>query len=933
MGCFKMNCTSMKTLRLFLLLLLVVKFANSQKLPVDFKAMENWAGVLDPDISNDGKFVLYTIRNIPIGGHTLKVVSTTDRRQYNIEMAGFANFTPDSKKVIFQRNDSLGLLDLDAGTIRFIRSVSIYRLNSGNYQSIIAYHIKETADQVVLVNLSGKYQFSFSNAIDFVFSPDGKNIYLKISVGDSSENKELKMVDVETGKSKVLWSGTDYGNIVFGKVNGQLGFTGSRMHNGELITDIWYYENGRDKAITLTEKNTLLRNKTVTVDHFSSNNTNIFFWTREVQQPLKEPEIGVDVWSSTDNKLQSQQLYETNQPTPLQLSLINLNTRKIIDITEKGEECLSFFSGDFSDDLVVVQKIGEGDVENEWLWNKSSFGSIYLVNSVDGSRRLVNDSVLKLLYCGTYKLSPDNRFLIFYDPMDKNYVSYETSTGFKRNLTKNIKTSWTTALNADIPAAIFEPEGVAGFSDDNRSVFVYDQSDIWLLDLEGKRPALNVTNSTGKQKNMVFRFADYNYSSKKIPSKSKVLLRAFDRINKMDGYYMMIPGALGTSKLTMSPCIFSGSEESDADLFVPLKAKDANVYLVRKMTASKSPNYFMTKDFKLFKEVSSVYPEKLYNWLTTELVSWTDYDGRTVQGILYKPENFDYCKKYPVIIHYYERLSGKLHRYTAPGYCTGDINIPYFVSNGYLVLTPDIYFTIGEPCNRVYNSIGSAADYLSTLAFVDSSKLGIQGHSRGGYETNCLITRTGKFAAACSAAGMSDYISLYGNMRINGRTRHRGFEFGYQRIGASLWEHPDLYIKNSPIFKADKVTTPLLIMHNKGDGDVPFSQSFELFTALRRFGKHVWMLQYDGEDHMILTNHQFAKDFTIRLKQFFDHYLKDSLPPKWMTRGIPAKMKGIDDGLELDHEIKTPGEGLITDEERKKVDALHDRKPITITIE
>jgi hypothetical protein len=96
------------------------------------------------------------------------------------------------------------------------------------------------------------------------------------------------------------------------------------------------------------------------------------------------------------------------------------------------------------------------------------------------------------------------------------------------------------------------------------------------------------------------------------------------------------------------------------------------------------------------------------------------------------------------------------------------------------------------------------------------------------------------------------------------------------------------------------------MMNNKSDEVVPFAQGGEFFTALRRLGKKVWMLQYDGEGHS-LSRGKVAEDFHKRMMQFFDHYLKGSPAPKWMTKGLPAQLKGIENGFEIDSEVKTPG--------------------------
>jgi dipeptidyl aminopeptidase/acylaminoacyl peptidase len=282
--------------------------------------------------------------------------------------------------------------------------------------------------------------------------------------------------------------------------------------------------------------------------------------------------------------------------------------------------------------------------------------------------------------------------------------------------------------------------------------------------------------------------------------------------------------------------------------------------------------------------------------LTTELHHWKSPDGKLLQGILYKPENFDSTKKYPLIFHYYDQQSDGLNIYVEPG-PSDVLNIPYFVSNGYVVFVPDIHYTIGEPGESALRSVTSAARYLSKYSWVDTTKMGLQGHSFGGYETNYLITHTNLFAAAAEANGATDLVSSYGDLQAGASARWL-FEIFQFRLRATLWGRPDLYIKNSPIFKVPSVTTPLLMMHPKNDPIVPWSQAVELFNAMHRLGKTVWMLQYDEGDHGL--NGKSAMDYTIRLTQFFDHYLKDAPAPLWITQGIPAKLKQVESRYELD---------------------------------
>jgi dipeptidyl aminopeptidase/acylaminoacyl peptidase len=287
------------------------------------------------------------------------------------------------------------------------------------------------------------------------------------------------------------------------------------------------------------------------------------------------------------------------------------------------------------------------------------------------------------------------------------------------------------------------------------------------------------------------------------------------------------------------------------------------------------------------------------------------------RGILYKPENFDPTKKYPVLINFYEIISDGLNAYIEPEPVSSGcvINVPTYVSNGYLVFKPDIYQKVGSPGKAAADAVLSGAKHLQTLPYVNGEKMGIQGCSFGGFETNYLVTRSSMFAAACTAAGASNFVGNYGDIHGQNREQPRGatsqqgiFETGQYRIGKNIWEGLDLYIEHSAVLRADKITTPMLIMHTNIDGAVPFAQAVDFFTALRRLGKTAWMLEYEDGNHGV--HGLSADDFGIRMGQFFDYYLKDALPPKWMTQGVPAAMKGIDSGLQLDTSGRKPGPGL-----------------------
>jgi dipeptidyl aminopeptidase/acylaminoacyl peptidase len=457
-------------------------------------------------------------------------------------------------------------------------------------------------------------------------------------------------------------------------------------------------------------------------------------------------------------------------------------------------------------------------------------------------------------------------------------------------MTSPIKGKWSRIEKADEPDSASKIYPIAGLLRNTDDLLIYDQNDIFKLDPNGKKTVTRLTEGRNLGSDLVFRLVPENMSL--FDTQKNFLLSIFDRAEKKQAIICLPFDSLRYIKNLHLE--FSATKTN-----ILLKARDTSLYIVMQMTAEQSPNLFSTSDLKHFKKLSDVFPERVYNWLTSELVTWKTPDGKNDQGILYKPEDFNPLKKYPMLIYYYERFSDRLHDFIKPEPSYGTVNIPFFVSRGYLVFVPDIHYKVGWTGKCAYDAIVSGAIYLSKRPYVDVKRMGLQGMSFGGFETNYIVTHTHLFAAAMSSSGFTDFISCYGSIIGGGSSRQGTFELARERIGATMWQRPDLYIENSPILLADKVSTPLLMMTNMADDDVPPQQGIELFTALRRLGKKVWMLQYDGEGHG-LDGLQAQEDLTDRMFQFFNYYLKGAPPPKWMTKGIPAELKGIDTGLELD---------------------------------
>jgi dipeptidyl aminopeptidase/acylaminoacyl peptidase len=263
-------------------------------------------------------------------------------------------------------------------------------------------------------------------------------------------------------------------------------------------------------------------------------------------------------------------------------------------------------------------------------------------------------------------------------------------------------------------------------------------------------------------------------------------------------------------------------------------------------------------------------------------------DGKKLEGIIYKPANFDPNKKYPMIVNFYERNSETLYKYHMPEAHRSTIDYSMYLSNGYIVFNPDIRYRDGFPGESCYNCVMSGISEVLSRGYVDEARIGAQGHSWGGYQVAYLATRTRLFAAIESGAPVVNMYSAYGGIRWgSGLARSFQYEHTQSRLGATPWTDSRRYYENSPLFLMDKVETPILIMHNDQDGHVPWYQGIEYFVALKRLGKPAWMLNYTGEPHWPTKNPN-KLDFQIRMKQFFDHFLKGEPMPKWMKEGVPA---------------------------------------------
>ncbi len=510
-----------------------------------------------------------------------------------------------------------------------------------------------------------------------------------------------------------------------------------------------------------------------------------------------------------------------------------------------------------------------------------SYKDIFVVNMNSGTKKIIGKKVKT-----SPRLSPNATYAYWYNTIDTNWVTYHIKSGKTYTITNNEEVLFYDELN-DRPS-LPRSYGVMAWSEADKNIFIYDRFDIWKIDPKNKKDAKRLTN--GRASKNRYRYIRLDEERQTVFPDEEILLYVFNEENMSSGYARL---SLKTGKLS------SLISNNFSYKRFPQKAKDANKVIFTRENFETFPNILLDDlNFKNPVRVSDTNPQQEdYKWGNISLYHWTAPSGERLEGLLVKPEDFSPDKKYPLLVNFYERSAHRLHRHRHPAPHRSTINYTYYTNRGYVIFNPDVPYEIGYPGKSAVQSVTSGVESLLKEGFIDAKKIGVQGHSWGGYQVAHLLTKTGMFACAESGAPVVNMISAYGGIRWrSGLSRMFQYEKTQSRIGATLWEKPELYIENSPIFNMDKVTTPVLILHNDNDGAVPWYQGIEFFVALRRLGKKAWMLNYNNEPHWPVKR-QNRLDFNLRMEQFFDYYLKDAALPKWMSRGIPAIEKGIEQGL------------------------------------
>ncbi len=583
---------------------------------------------------------------------------------------------------------------------------------------------------------------------------------------------------------------------------------------------------------------------------------------RRNQEEPEKPDLVL--WHWQDKRLQSQQQVEEPRDKNFSyLATYRVAEKKFIRLADETLRTVN---------AAPKQQyaIGIDTRDYEMLGNLDGrrYQDIYVVDLKTGARKLALKKARN-----AFGASPDGTQMLYYD--EGHFFTYDFASGQSTNLTAKVPaTFWD---EEDDHNVVKPPNFPIGWTKDSKSVLLTDDWDIWQVPTRGG----NAINLTGNGKKDRVRYQTrYRLDSeeKGIDLAQPMYLRAYGEWTKKSGIARIENGKPGAKRLTWE----------DASYGTLLKAKNAERYLFTRETYQDAPDYYLA-DASLGngQKLTNANPQqKDFLWSAgAKLVDYTSAKGDKLQGALFLPANYQPGKSYPTIVYIYEKLSQGLNGYTAPTF--SGFNKSVYTSNGYAVFMPDIKYKINDPGMSAVWCILPGLQAAIATGVVDKDKVALHGHSWGGYQTAFMVTQTDAFKAAIAGAPLTDMISMYnliywnsggGNMSI--------FESSQGRFTTSPVDNAEAYIRNSPVFHAKNVKTPLIILHNDKDGAVDFTQGIEYFNQLRRLQKPVVMLQYKGENHGLRVPANM-KDYAVRMKEFFDHHLMGKPAPQWWVEGVP----------------------------------------------
>ncbi|NGP88387.1 alpha/beta hydrolase family protein [Fodinibius halophilus] len=895
---------------------------GAQNKKLTFEDVMKWEDISDPQFSDNGEWLAYSvwpdrgdgevrIRNVDNG--TFYTIELGDNPKINRtgQWVG-ANVKPKLVDQIKAKKDKpkqgLALLNTANGETVQKDSVKSFEFsNDGKWALIHFYQKKSIKDkksknehlgtEMVLRSLESGEEYSMPFVAEVSF--DSTSQHLAYAVVDTSgEHNGLYYRDLnaDVSEEKTVVKSEDklFSNLEWDHNDEKLAFTQAQLDSTFETEDadlkIWKADN--DEVTTLVAASDVDKEWALRTNNdleWTDNGERLFFGLMpremvEFNQNKKEEdpdsvdvysreqilgEKEVDVWHYDDPRIKTHEKDSWNRRKKRTYRAVyHMDDEQWIQLADLKMP-----------NVVISQNpnyvLGQSRVPylQEMTWD-GFFSDYYIVDLKTGERK----KIVEKLRSGA-ELSPKGNYVVFY--RNKDWHLYNVQKDLYRNLTEDLDVPFFNE-DHDYPYPV-QGYGTAGWLKGDEAIMIYDKYDVWKFSTDDGK-AVNLTKD-GRDRELMYRIERVDEDRKAFDENDEVLIRGYYDHQKTYGFYTLELDKSGTEKRLETAHKYdfiSSPENSDRILYSREKYDEyPNLWI------SEGPSF---EDAERITELH-LNLHDTYNWGSAELIEWSGMeDGQTIRGALIKPDNYNPDKQYPVLIYYYRFFSQRAYEFNN---ITNDDRptLPQWVSDNYVVFLPDIRFEVGTPGFASTKSLVPGVQKLIEMGIADPDKLGLHGHSWSGYQTAFMVTQTDIFDAAIAGAPVSNMTSAYSGIRWgSGLARQFQYEQTQSRIGGSLWEYPERYIENSPVFYADRIDTPLLMMFGDEDTAVPWYQGIEMYLAMRRLDKDAVFLQYRDEPHH-LQKYANKLDYAIKMKEYFDHYLRGEKAPKWITDGVPYRGK------------------------------------------